>query len=323
LVPPAVSDSHALVSAYPRFGPPRDDHDPENLGPLIEDLALRCDTNGVRSSSRWRGSRWPDLVTGLRAYVDARRLAAPYDLEAKDAPPPRWLADQSARGAAVIAALGVWEQRAGSLWLRIGGHYAAVAGVTAPDAGPATLVLSDPLADSAAFGGGGQAVPGDPDAHGCREAPRKHDDAAAVSHDSYDLERDARLPDAPFVLAGYFTPDTYRDAAAFAGQNQLGGDSSADGWAGGPVLMALDAAVAVFPARPDRPTALPSIEPGGTAQATAAASATADGPMPSRTPIPSATADRTGSAQALLPLALVRRPDLHRRGASWHTRPRP
>lgn len=265
--PPAVSDGHGLVTFYPVFGRARDDHDPANLGSLVEDLALRLGTDG-RGGGERRGTAWQGLVGGLRDYLAARRLDGSYTLETRTAPDAAWLRRWADEGAAVVAALGVWE-RQGDAWRRVGGHYAAVAGVV-PEGGvgagpPApvlgTVALADPLADQVAQNGRGRMVPPDPALHSCRLAPAAHDDAAVAAHDGYALTVDlseAPLPDQRLVVAGYFGLEAMGEAAAFAGQNPIdlpaeqGGD-----WRGGVVVMALDAALAIVPApvlRPPSPT---------------------------------------------------------------------
>ena len=294
--PPAVSDGHGLVTAYPVFGPPRDDHAPENLEPLVNDLALRAGTNAVRQSRAWRGTRWEDLTQAAESYVRSRRMEGHYAVHAARVPSTAWLLQRAAAGAAVVLALGVWEDQAAGGWRRVGGHYAVVAAIHAE---PAAISVSDPLADSAAFGGDGIAVPAGPAGHGCREAPRAHDDARWVSHDRYALIAGPALPDGRLVLGGYFQPETYRDAAAFAAQNPLPAEEAHAGtWSRGPVAMAVDAALAVVPVGTAvAPTAVatgtpsptpessPESSPAGTLSPTASgtASATGGGPEPSVT----------------------------------------
>jgi hypothetical protein len=311
--PPAVSDTHALVTAYPVFGPALDDHDAQNLTPLVTDLSLRADTNG----GGWRGTRWQDLVDAAGDYVGSRRAVVRYETAAVDAPGPGWLADMMGQGAAVVVALGVWEDRGAAGWQRIGGHYAAVAGL---DASGGWLWLSDPLADSAAYGGGGLAVPQDPARHSCREAPREHDDARVVSHDAYRLAAagdgaGSALGDR-LVLEDYFDAQTYNDAAAFAGQNPWAAGEAVLRWGGSAVVMALDGALAVVPAGDAERSTATSTEAavGATGTATATetrtatesrtATETATAPA-SAWPTPAASPDGPASSgRAMVPLAI-------------------
>lgn len=297
--PPTVSDGHGLVTFYPVFGRAKDDHDPANLGSLVEDLALRLGTDG-RGGGERRGTAWEGLVGGLRDYLAARRLEGSYTLETRTAPDAAWLRRWTDEGAALVAALGVWE-RQGDGWRRVGGHVAAVAGV-APEGGAVSgpsapvlgaVALADPLADQVAQTGRGRMVPPDPALHSCRLAPAAHDDAAVVAHDGYALtvgQPEAPLPDQRLVLAGYFGLEAMGEAAAFAGQNPIDLPAAQRGdWRGGVVVMALDAALAIVPApalRPPSPTAPTTATPNATATATRRADMTG---TPTPTSEPTAT----------------------------------
>ena len=298
--PPAVSDSHPLVTAYPYFGPKRDDHAPETVGPLVRDLATRSNTDGMLSRTTGRGTAWDDLVTGARDYVNSRGLEAEYSVDARRAPDLAWLQAQRADDAAIVLLLGAWEAGPDG-WGRIGGHYAAVAGLSD---GP-ELSLSDPLADRAAEAGTGRRWPDTPDAHSCRLAPLEHDDAAKVSHDTYGVEWGSSLPDDRAVLVGYFQPGRAAEVAAFAGQNS---DPALEhlmaARSGGVPHMAVDAALAIIPrvgpgrapttppeptATPtEAPTASPTLPPLATARSTASPSPTR--PSPWDQPIPTLSA---------------------------------
>lgn len=287
--PPSLAhDGHALVTAYPRFGPTLDDHHVENIAPLVEDLAARSGTNGTRDGDEARGTQWESLVTAARDYVSDRGLAPAYDLDSRLEPDGEWLAAVANRGGTTVLLLGVWEHQEGT-WKRVGGHYAAMAGAAAGSGGlelgsgaggprgaapsgttgGAWLALADPLADTAAFGGYGRAEPADASSHGCRDAPRGHDDAAAVSHDRYELYSVPGLPGGRRALLGYFTPETAGDAAAFQGQNwALALAEHEAQWRRGTVAMAVDAGLAIAPRGPaTSPTASGAGEPTSTANA--------------------------------------------------------
>lgn len=250
VAPPQLSDGHRLVTAYPVFGPGHDDHDPANLGPLIEDLAMRDNTEGVLRRDGTRGTRWEDLRSGTANYV-ASRVAGTWIVESLDQWDAVWAADQHRRGAALVALLGVWEQKALGFG-RVGGHYAAVAGIAGP-----RLLLADPLADRGDESDG-RWVPPDPARHSCRNDPSGHDDAAVLSHDAYMLG-DAGLPGGRPVLSGYFTLETQGEAAAFAGQNPADFLSGFEElWEGGHVWMAVDALMAIGPRSTAAPTSTPT-----------------------------------------------------------------
>ncbi len=271
--PPAVFDTHPLVTAYPYFGPRRDDHSTETVGPLIRDLATRSNTDGALSRGEGRGTAWDDLVTGARDNASARSLDGAYLIDVRRFPDPAWLNAAREGDGAIVLLLGAWEEGVDG-WGRIGGHYAAVAGLSLD----AVISLSDPLADRAAEGGAGRTFPESPGVHSCRLAPREHDDAAVVSHDSYRLETGVGLPDDRAVLVDYFRATRASEVVAFAGLNAdpvL--ESFAKAWGGGRPVMAIDAALAIIPRlAPGRATSLPPTET----------------PAPSSTPtdLPSATA---------------------------------
>lgn len=304
LPPPAVQDGHALVTAYPSFGPPRDDHDTANLGPLVEDLAGRLNTDGRAVPGAGRGTAWEDFAAGAEAYVASRRLKPGYSVATTVRPDGTWLRAQADRGAGVVVLLGVWEQ-AGDGWRRIGGHYAALAGT---DAAGTVIALADPVHDQAVRpDNGGRLVPADGARHSCRNAPRDHDDAGVVSHDRYALFPPPGLPGDSWALGGYFRPETFGDGAAFAGLNGAAFLAAhAGAWQRGTLVAALDAALAVVPRAagagaptPPRPTAAGPTAPPATptpppTAAPATATATAGSPpteAPPATPTPGRPTD--------------------------------
>jgi len=291
--PAAANDGHPLITAYPAFGPRRDDHAVENLPPLIADLAGRVNTDGRRRPSTVRGSRWEDVVEGATAFVTAR-AGAHYTVSARDVPDSAWLAEVRARGGSAVLALGVWEQQ-GSGWARIGGHYAALAGA---DRAGEHVALADPLADRAAEGSAGRTVPEAPSEHSCRNNPRAHDDAGVVAHDVYALFPPPGLLGGRLALGGYFTPESFGEGAAFAGLNPIEAlEAHAGPWQRGVLVMAIDAAVAVLPRV--APTEPASATPFPTETATPAPpTATTSPEEPTATAGPSATAPSTPSATA-------------------------
>ena len=314
--PPLVSDGHPLVTAYPRFGPPRDDHEAGNIAPLVDDLAVRLGTrsgaDGASDGAGARGTSWERLVAGASRYVGDRGLSSAYAMEPVLAPGMPQLAQAAEHGGTAVLLLGVWEHQAGA-WRRIGGHYAALAGVGD------MIALADPLADQAAYGGQGRFAPDDPSVHSCREDPRAHDDAAVVAHDAYELYSVPGLPGGRLALLGYFTPETSGDAAAFSGQNpatHLAEHEAA--WTRGSVVMAVDAALIIAPvASPTPPTATSTTAATATASPRPASPATAGRgttePAPAeptaspnatdirtRTPAPSPTAKPAANLPLLL-----------------------
>ncbi|MCC7019773.1 MAG: hypothetical protein IT332_08465 [Ardenticatenales bacterium] len=290
--PPFVRDGHGLVTAYPAFGPPRDDHDTANLGPLIDDLAGRVNTDNRGAPGNVRGTRWEDFVDGVESYVATRRLKPGYAVATTLRPTGLWLRAQADRSAGVVVLIGVWEQ-AGEGWRRIGGHYAALAGT---DAAGEVVALADPVYDQAVRpDNGGRFVPTDGAAHSCRNAPRAHDDAGAVSHDRYDLFPPSGMPDAAWALAGYFRPETFGEGAAFAGQNPADHLADASGtWQRGTLIAVLDAALALQPrgGGSSVPTATPPAATAPPTPTTAQSAEPTDAPTAPPTPTTGASPTR-------------------------------
>lgn len=307
--PPAVQDGHPLVTAYPVFGRAIDDHAPENLPALVDDLALRAGTDGLGQPRAERGTRWESLVEATRDYVRGRRLSSHYAVVTTERPDTTWLAQRIAETAGVVLLLGVWESQENG-WRRVGGHFVALAG---SDSTAGTVAVADPLVDAAGIGGPGRSMPMDPRLHSCRTAPRAHDSPAVISHDAYALEPQPALPGNRSVLTGYFSAASYHEAAAFVGQNAaLSLQGMAGAWRGGEVVMALDAALALVPdgfSRPS-PTPSPTVSPTATASPspTATHTATPDA-SPTRPPLTVATdlPARVTHPRLVLPIALRRR----------------
>ncbi len=296
--PDRAADGYPLVTAYPVFGPAPDDHDAQNIGPLVREIAARAGTDGGGRTQRLRGTEWSEMVTATRDYVERRRLAADFGITSRIRPDGAWFAEQVAAEAGVLVLLGMWEQQ-GESWRRVGGHYVALAGAAADGS---RIEVADPLLDSAGAGGAGRAAPADALRHSCREAPSAHDDVSAVSHDAYALFPPVGVPDAPSALAGYFTPATAHNAAAFADQNPA--EHLADhagAWQRTTPVMVVDAALALAPRR-----AAGSAPPQGspTAPASPPPSATAE-PGPT-----TGTATSTPDATSAPPTATLELPAL-------------
>lgn len=308
--PSQPNDHHPLVTAYPQFGPLIDDHDAENVGPLVADLAWRANTDGQRAPQSERGTRWEALTAATLQYLAQRHLTAEYQVEELTNPAAAWLREQVRRRAGIVLLLGVWELQE-TQWRRVGGHYVTVAGLSLD--GEPVLGVADPLADMAAGGNRGRAEPMDPSFHSCRLAPRAHDDAAVVSLDTWTLVP-SDLPLGQPVLLGYFTPRTYGEAAAFRGQNTGAAFAAYAGdWQRGPVVMALDAGMAIIPRGAPPATASPAAHsPSAPIPTTSPTPAgrTLTPPLPSATPTtwPATSPSANPSWRRIwLPLGLRRR----------------
>jgi len=65
VAPPTVNDGFPLVKAYGQW----DDHDPQNVPPLVEHLAFLVDTNGLRTGLIHSGTNVNDMQAGLTQYL--------------------------------------------------------------------------------------------------------------------------------------------------------------------------------------------------------------------------------------------------------------
>lgn len=268
--PPAVWDDYALVESYG----PWDDHDPQNVAPLVEDLAARINTNGMsrgstrvdadsdlypRSSAFIRGlstgqdglgTDLNDLAAGLNAYLAEKGLADAYDVTVRRAPSFDWVRDAAKQQEGVLLLLGFWElqplqdasQPGG--WKRLGGHYVAVAGAGCAED---QIAFSDPFRNTAEFGWPGRVAP--PGWHGHPPEPPDtlHNDAAYVSHDIYGIMRTAT----GWGPQGYAR--TLGEIADFVGLNfapALEANRATD-YNGGQILTLADYALVLAPRRGD------------------------------------------------------------------------
>ncbi len=210
--PPGVSDSYPLVEPYGAW----DDHDPENVPPLVLDLVKRMQTDGFPDQPEaWIGTRPDDLANGIRDLLEERELLDDYSVTLERNPSYYLVRDEVQRCEDVLLLLGFWEHQPDG-WRRLGGHWVNSAGVDcglAPPASERRIGISDPFIDSAEAGYPGRHLP--VLGHGYPHDWRLHDDAAYVSHDVYDAwigRQDWGLVD--YVrrdrVTGEFYPDVFR-----------------------------------------------------------------------------------------------------------------
>jgi hypothetical protein len=69
--PPAISDNYNLVTAY---SPNWDDHNPQNLYPLVNNLGFLMDTDGKRTGIPHTGTFFTDVQTGISQYIAQQGL---------------------------------------------------------------------------------------------------------------------------------------------------------------------------------------------------------------------------------------------------------
>ncbi|MDO8490587.1 MAG: GEVED domain-containing protein [Dehalococcoidia bacterium] len=179
LPPPQVSDNYALVQSS---SPGVDDHEASNVFSFAEYLAGLMDTDGRTSGSNHAGTRILDMAQAVRTYLDENGLGRAYTVHLAPRPDFGWVASEVERSEDVVLLLGFWQKQplpaGGFKWVRLGGNYVTVAGVST-EAG--RIALSDPLRDAAESGASGH-VPVD---HLTPHGAPDHADAQLVSHDIY------------------------------------------------------------------------------------------------------------------------------------------
>jgi len=233
--PSNISDHYGLVTTYGQW----DDHDPQNVMPLVSNLAWLMDTDGQRTGIPHNGTDVHDMEAGIDQYLNITGYAAAYNETTLQWPDFYWIREEVEKCQDVVLLLGFYnrtEMEPGKYYYeRIGGHYVTVAGVnlTGNQTG-----ISDPYYDNAEAGGPGIVVPV---AHNhTANGTGTHNDTLYVSHDIYNVTQLIPGPGGPpcWALLNYAngTP-----IVNFVGQN--GG-----GWPiPGPVVTIIDYAVDVSP----------------------------------------------------------------------------
>jgi hypothetical protein len=196
-----MGHKYPLVTSYGAWA----DHDPQNVPPLISDLAGELNTGS-------EGTSVEDMLAGLESYVTRQGVAHKIKFYSVKGPSLRWILEESAVHEVVLVLLGFWQESAGQ-WTRVGGHWVAGDCIDVVDR---YLDLSDPFLDRAAAGYPGWAYGGLP------TDPTHHNDAINVSHDRYQLA-ELSVPGAQLGLVEYAGDEL----AAVVG-NSLGQNFAAD-----------------------------------------------------------------------------------------------
>ena len=206
--PPAIIDNFPLVTAYG----PWDDHDVQNVFPLVNDLAWWMDTDGIRTGMYHTGTFWWDMEWGLNQYLIHQGVQDQFEVHSMEFPDFFWIEEEIYRCQDVVLLLEFWDEATGERWIYDpggeGGHYVTCAGVNSTTV---ELLISDPWQDAAEAG-----WPGDiPVPHAPHGDPAVHNDAQYVSHDAYA----AMLSPSPYGLTwellgylqspGYMWPQTW------------------------------------------------------------------------------------------------------------------
>jgi hypothetical protein len=193
--PPAVSDHFGLVTA---FGP-WDDHDPRNVDPLVHNLALLMNTDGVMSHGDHIGTRWSDLENGIKLYLAQQGMTGLFEVHNNTFPDFPWIDAETEKGQDVELFLEFYQ------WTGVGwtnttitnpslesGHFVTCAGANST-VNPGEILISDPLQDAFEAGvapRGGR----EPVLHPYPHGSTVHNDTQYVSQDAYQVQLWAGLP---------------------------------------------------------------------------------------------------------------------------------
>lgn len=205
--PPEINDGFPLVESYnPGVW---DDHDPQNVPPLIEELAYLMNTNNLQGipENDHCGTTPTEMEMGIDMYLEEKGLDWKFYEHTEKAPHFYWIEEQVEKCEDVILLLGFWQSADGVNWWRPGGHYVTVVGV---DSTGMYLAVSDPFRDAAEFGG---IIPGQvlPPGHGPGDHPVSppetlHNNATYVSHDIYQVGL-SPSPGGPWGLVDYYAEE--------------------------------------------------------------------------------------------------------------------
>mgnify|MGYP006277999055 CR=1 FL=1 len=242
-----LNDGYGLVPSFDPTGL-LDDHDTANVMPLIDSLALYCNTNG--NLPTFSGTDVNDLFNGVLAWLAKVGLSDKYNVNLypveAGGPGFEFLREQILESQDVILLLGFYHQVDADYCERIGGHYVTCAGVcTNPE--DSALCISDPYYDM---------HEGEPPA-GSAHGSDLHNDAWYVSgphgtihHDKYQVSTllGCGFTQPPFFsleLPGY--PVSLGDAANFYGQNAWGGGGLIPPTPGMPIHTVVEFALIICP----------------------------------------------------------------------------
>jgi hypothetical protein len=200
--PPVMSDAFPLVSSYnPQVW---DDHDPQNVDPLVRNLAFLMDTDGQQSGDGHLGTRFLDMVNGIQNYLIMQGVPQMFEVHSQIFPDFFWIEEEIERCQDVVLFLEFYQLTEGG-WIQLYdnpslefGHCVTCAGVNSTTL---ELLISDPWQDAFEAGtapmGGRSPVP-----HPYPHPAQFHNDAQFVSQDAYQATQYMLMPPPP-PPAGY------------------------------------------------------------------------------------------------------------------------
>jgi hypothetical protein len=181
--PPTYSDHFPLVTNYTSG---LDDHDPNNVFPLVTNLAILMDTDGLQSKDGHMGTRWENLENGTRYYIKQQGLDQYFEVHDQSFPDFNWVSSQVlvSQGVELFLELKQWT---GSGWANLtsipsfeAGHFVTLAGVNVTTG---QVLISDPYQNAYELG----TAPGrSPVAH-VDANTAVHNNASLVSQDAYNM----------------------------------------------------------------------------------------------------------------------------------------
>jgi len=187
--PPTISDHFLLVTAYGAW----DDHSPNNVDPLVRNLAFLMDTDGQRTGGGHVGTRFVDVQSGIQQYLVQQGVASLFEVHNASFPDFVWINNETQVCQDVELFIEFWQLTPGG-WTNTTitnpslelGHCVTCAGA---NSSISQLLISDPWQDAYESG----AAPGrSPVPHAYPHNSAVHNDAQYVSQDAYSA--------VPFVL---------------------------------------------------------------------------------------------------------------------------
>jgi hypothetical protein len=233
---PTYNDHYPLVQSYATMLPAWDDHDPLNVMPFIDSLALYCGTN-VSLPPPFSGTTMIGMAAGVSNWLNKTGLASNYTVNLVPQPSYDLLYNEVRRSQDVILLLGFYEYQGTPNCVRVGGHYVTVAGVCSTET---AICISDPWFDMQEGVGHASAVHND-----ARFVSGPH---GTVNHDKY---RVAPPPMPVCPVPGQAALPTYpagpTDVYNFEFQNPFDPGVVQSPYLGGPVLTVIEAALIICP----------------------------------------------------------------------------